>query len=707
MVTARRRCRSATSADGSVASFSSFRVDSAQRADTTQGPATLVEECRCPPGYTGMSCEECAPGYERRPGDFLGTCVEEAEECRPGEYGDPRRGIACRPCPCPGPRFQFGSTCFLDTDDQVTCNCEPGYAGRRCERCAPGYRGQPGRGQPCVRGGECDPAGSLRDDPDPRTGLCDCKEFVTGSRCDRCVPRAFHLSASNQHGCVNCFCMGVTDQCSSSDWYRQQESLVFSTDGLDVRDTITDYEMDQVLTQGTIDSANQQLVFTYYEGLGDDNPLYWNLPAQFLGDQVTAYGGSLRFSQSYAANVAAESFSSYPDVEIMGNDVRLQHILEVDVLPNQPWTLEVPMLEQAWQRHDGVRVDREHLMMALADLEYIIIKAAHFRGASRSTLSNVQLDVASPRATGQARAHAVEKCSCPVGYKGLSCEDCDVGFTRSLSGLYLRSCARCDCSGRSSECDPETGECLNCRENTSGPRCELCAVGYAGDPSRGRPCRPRAGRLVCSCDSRGSQTTECDSQGRCNCKENVEGDQCDRCRPGYFGLGTDPVTGCTSCFCSGVSRECSSAPFYQSHLPMQVYDEHHGFVLVTRDREGSTSDATETIEFNAGDNEVSFQEGPTGSGVKYWMLPDLFTGEQMSSYGGLLTMRQRISPDAECRPRSPTQSQTSSSLEMGSKFIGGTPHDPRRTTAGSRTRCGCRRGTHGPTARARRRRVTS
>lgn len=37
--------------------------------------AAAVEVCQCPEGYTGSSCEKCAPGYRRSPGGFyLGLC---------------------------------------------------------------------------------------------------------------------------------------------------------------------------------------------------------------------------------------------------------------------------------------------------------------------------------------------------------------------------------------------------------------------------------------------------------------------------------------------------------------------------------------------------------------------------------------------------------------------------------------------------------
>lgn len=39
-------------------------------------------------------------------------------------------------------------------------------------------------------------------------------------------------------------------------------------------------------------------------------------------------------------------------------------------------------------------------------------------------------------------------------------QECDEGYTRTSSGLYLGTCERCDCNGHASSCDQETGRCL-------------------------------------------------------------------------------------------------------------------------------------------------------------------------------------------------------------------------------------------------------
>lgn len=45
--------------------------------------------------------------------------------------------------------------------------------------------------------------------------------------------------------------------------------------------------------------------------------------------------------------------------------------------PNRPFTVVVPLREQYWQRVDGAPATREHFMMALAELQNILIKATY------------------------------------------------------------------------------------------------------------------------------------------------------------------------------------------------------------------------------------------------------------------------------------------------------------------------------------------
>lgn len=45
---------------------------------------------------------------------------------------------------------------------------------------------------------------------------------VVGRLCNECSDGSFHLSKQNPDGCLKCFCMGVSRQCSSSSWSRAQ-----------------------------------------------------------------------------------------------------------------------------------------------------------------------------------------------------------------------------------------------------------------------------------------------------------------------------------------------------------------------------------------------------------------------------------------------------------------------------------------------------
>ncbi|XP_055055407.2 multiple epidermal growth factor-like domains protein 9 isoform X2 [Misgurnus anguillicaudatus] len=71
---------------------------------------------------------------------------------------------------------------------------------------------------------------------------------------------------------------------------------------------------------------------------------------------------------------------------------------------------------------------------------------------------------------------------CKPEYQGPYCAECSDGFYNADS-----ICVTCDCSGNEDPrtspkiCDPGTGVCLNCINNSTGPHCELCADGFTGD----------------------------------------------------------------------------------------------------------------------------------------------------------------------------------------------------------------------------------
>ncbi|CAL1298852.1 unnamed protein product [Larinioides sclopetarius] len=664
-------------------SILNFQMDSASLSDPSAPQAVFVEKCSCPQGYTGNSCEECAEGYSRRKtGSGLGDCVpsrvpcnchghsslcdpvsgeclncrhnsegRQCERCKRGYFGDARRGTPedCQPCPCPliTTPNQFSPTCILDTDGQVTCDaCPIGYEGRRCERCGPGYDGNPNiPGGSCrVHGGlQCDPVGSLTPDPSRTTGLCQCKSYVTGARCDQCKPHTFYLNSESPLGCIDCFCMGITETCSSCTWYRDEIILSFtsSSQGVTLTNILRSYNINQNLQ---VDSRNRELVFRNF-ATQPAQTYYWKMPPSFLGDKVTAYGGKLNYTVMYVPGSRADP-NLDPDVQIMGNGIVLVYRHPELIRPSSLHSISIPMYETSWLRSDGQPATREHLLMTLADLDAILIKATYTGGTTSASLADVSFTIAVDRPTDGPRALAVEQCRCPIGYSGLSCEDCDAGYTRSGAGLYLGLCEPCFCNSHSSDCDPETGICRNCQHNTGGDFCEECLNGYVGDASGGTPndCQP-AIEPTCQCDSRGSLGLECDYRNNCPCKPNVQGRNCNQCKEGFFNLESRNPEGCAPCFCFGVTQQCSSSSYYRSQIAMRLEDladpYNHNFQLTSRFR---TRTITEGIIVNPSQNEVSFTSfprEPEQTETLFWSLPAQFLGNKLASYGGKLKYTQQ------------------------------------------------------------------
>ena len=58
--------------------------------------------------------------------------------------------------------------------------------------------------------------------------------FVQGRRCGSCQEGYFYLDESNQQGCLACFCMGITTDCTSSSYSRDTVSTTSMVYGVAV-----------------------------------------------------------------------------------------------------------------------------------------------------------------------------------------------------------------------------------------------------------------------------------------------------------------------------------------------------------------------------------------------------------------------------------------------------------------------------------------
>uniref|UniRef100_A0A4X2M3Z2 Basement membrane-specific heparan sulfate proteoglycan core protein n=1 Tax=Vombatus ursinus TaxID=29139 RepID=A0A4X2M3Z2_VOMUR len=708
--------------------LSDIAMDITATSPTPHGRVHSVEECRCPIGYSGLSCESCDAHFTRVPtGPYLGTCSgcnchghanscdpvyghclncqhntegPQCNKCKPGFFGDATRGspTACRPCPCPyiDASRRFSNTCFLDTDGQATCDaCAPGYTGRRCESCAPGYEGNP-----IQPNGKCKPITTqaiVRCDERGSTGTsgesCRCKPNVVGRLCNECSDGTFHLSAKNPDGCLKCFCMGVSRFCTSSSWSRDQVHGA-SQAGDHTQFSLSKAAGDHSTSEGISSPVPGELAFSNFHSLLP-GPYFWNLPSKFQGDKVTSYGGELHFTLTQRPQPGSPPLHGQPLVLLQGNGISLEHHARQEPVPGQPSTFSVPFREHAWRRADGQPATREHLLMALAGIDVIMIRASFSESQAESRLSGLHMDVAVPQVTGLEQAVEVEQCVCPPGYQGPSCQNCDVGYTRTSSGLYLGTCELCSCHGHSVICDPETGACQGCQHNTEGTKCERCQAGYYGDAQRGSPedCKPcpchgapalegihtcfldtdgsptcdacspaHSGRHCekyvprrrvrpgesgrrgpspgpdgCRCDPEGSISTRCEDTGECRCKPKVEGPTCSYCRPHYFYLSATNPEGCLPCFCMGVTQQCVSSS-YTRHLISSPFapGDFQGFTLVNRQRSSRVAGGF-TVEPTPEGSQLSFSNfAQLGHESFYWQLPELYQGDKVDAYGGKL-----------------------------------------------------------------------
>ncbi|KAG8133482.1 hypothetical protein E2320_011294 [Naja naja] len=516
-------------------------------------------QCRCALGVAGDKCEHCAPGFYAfqdggcKPCDCAhthNTCDKDSGQCicaphTTGEkcelceenFWDHDIEKGCKACNC----SHIGSLSLQC--DQLTsqCQCKQGYGGDRCALCALGYRNYPDC-IPC----DCDVRGSKAEMCNQ--GICSCEEEtgdnVFGLHCNECKSGTFALHAINPLGCIPCFCSGMTEFCAEVEGY--------------VRIPITltlEQELLHVVSLSNFTGTSEG-VFSQFPDIVMDaatvrqhlnaEPFYWKLPDQFQGNQLMSYGGKLKYSVAFYALDGLGTANLEPQVLIKGGRPRKQ-VIYVDVPAPENGLRqdeEILMMENTWKYFNAVSdesVSHSDFMSVLSHIEYILIKASYGQGLQQSRISNVSMDIAVKAdymPLAKEPAHHIEKCLCPGGYAGLSCQDCAPGYYRERHGnahlkvlpSVVSLCVPCQCNNHSSACDSETGKCLDCRDNTIGDHCNICAPGYYGNPT---------------CVAKGIKDFHCNA-----CVTGYEGQYCERCSPGYYGHPRVPGGKCQQCQCN-------------------------------------------------------------------------------------------------------------------------------------------------------------
>lgn len=168
---------------------------------------------------------------------------------------------------------------------------------------------------------------------------------------------------------------------------------------------------------------------------------------------------------------------------------------------------------------------------------------------------------------------------------------------------------------------------FRCKTNIVERACDQCKAGFYAFPY----CEQ------CNCDLKGTTISICNQDnGQCNCKQHVQGPECDYCAEGTFNLQESNEEGCTKCFCFGKTTRCTSSRLFRTQIGgMQNWTLYSIIQDISMEVVPLDSNI-EQLNSSVIGADLTLYESDADEDIIYFSAPEHYLGNKLTSYGGFL-----------------------------------------------------------------------
>jgi len=442
----------------------------------------------------------------------------------------------CRPLGCPVNRF--GATCerqcdchahgtafcndgfFHPQQDRAdgTCVCKTGFAGAKCDQCAPGYINYPHCNKVCVGKTPCDArntascAGPEGEGP----GQCQCKPGFNGPMCDVCADGYYGNSCSVAcNATIHCSGNG---QCGAVERVvnGQKQDILSCTcnSGFTGNDCS---ECDSVVICNGRGVCGRTLVREQLANHTEMVPQHSHSQQVVVVNATNGSNGTIVLNQTVTTTTHIAGNTSEKMMNVTHTD--MCHCegffwgknCEHDAMCSQKGTQSVnPFTGECNCKPLFYGTKCESECNCYSD-------KVRMNGNTAFAPLAVLSGTCNDGNTGDG------SCTCFDGFNGTRCETC--ADFRVPSGDCSQNCTlNCDAGGTQS-CSSSSG--CQCWPWRGGQFCETCKADYY-------PAPPGSCSRYCKAETTCSGNGVCDLNGDCVCEAAFTGPNCDQCAVGYF-----------------------------------------------------------------------------------------------------------------------------------------------------------------------------